>query len=86
LTVIYELLNQASSKLLNTPQGFWSWSWQDGGEYGVCVRVGSWAMGQLLPDQELGAGLELGYSGGTTGMLLSIRIGYTLRESIHKIN
>ncbi len=40
-------------------------------------------MGQLLTDEELGSWLKLSHSGRTAGMLLAVRIGYTLRNKSH---
>jgi hypothetical protein len=39
-------------------------------------------MGQLFPNQKLGAWLELSHSGRATGMLLPVRVGHTLKTGI----
>ncbi len=58
---------------------FRCWWRQHGGVDGVSIAVDGGSVNHLLPDEELGARLELGYGRRTLRIELAVRLGNSLR-------
>jgi hypothetical protein len=68
-----------------SPEGLRGRWRKNGREYGLGVGVGGRAVGQLLPDQQLGTRLELSDGSGATRVLLPVGVCYPLTCRKHQI-